>query len=351
MINLSLLRLVISAEIGLLALSAALLIVRGAWLRWSARRDARQTTEARRVLISFLSSPMTSAGANRAAAVSALQKLSPSVVAAVFIDLSGDLTGENNRLLRELADTTGLLRHAERMCHSGRWSTRLRGARLIMQLGAASSEIRRLLHDENRVVRTQAVEWATRAPSADLIEEIVELLAAPDQYSLFAVQDALVQIGHPAIDPLVTFIETRDGEPARAALDVASSMPDARFLSPALRALDSHVAPVRAAAACVLGLVGGEEAAVKLTERLADDSEAVRAEAAHALGRMRYWPASTRLASAMEDSMWSVRRAAAMALRDMGAPGVLQLRRMRGSKDRFASEMAALVLSVPGEAT
>jgi len=69
--------------------------------------------------------------------------------------------------------------------------------------------------------------------------------------------------------------------------------------------------------------------------------------AARGLGRMQHWQAASQLAEGLRDSAWHVRRDAGLALRSIGAPGALFLRRSLNSDDRFAADMAQLVLDLP----
>lgn len=356
MIAVSTLRIVLAVESALVLFAVLLLVVHGIWLWVNARRRARQTQAARAVIIPILTTPApsmaTDAGAaTHAAAIAALRALSPDFVADVCLELSRDLTGAGNTALRELASDAGLLTRAERECHSRWWSRRLHGARLLSQLGGPDPVVRMLLHDEHPAVRMQAVEWAAGLASPDLIDHIVELLALPELHSRFAVQDAVLRIGDPAIESLVRYLDTHTGAAASAGLDVARTMPDARFLPAAINGLASESAGVRCSAVRLLGIIGGSDGATRITDLLDDVDAGVRVEAAKALGRTHHWPASSRLALAMEDRSWDVRYAAGEALRAMGAPGLLQLRRLRSSPDRYAAGMAKLILGIPETTT
>ena len=347
---------VITMESTLLLVAVLLLVGHGLWLWSSARRKARQTRRARETIIPILAAATGDDGAGsdpvaHAAAVEVLRHLDAGVVAAVFLELSRDVSGAGNNVLRSLATDAGLLTRAARMCHSRRWTRRLEGARLLSQLGGPDPVVHTLLHDGNPAVRTQAVEWAASRATPALVDDIVALLASPDLHSRFAVQDALLRIGNPAIEPLVRYLAVHTGAAARSGLELARAMPESRFLPCAVEGLSSEFSDVRASAAGLLGLIGGSDGASRLVDLLADEDADVRAEAARALGRMRHWPASARLALALEDTSWDVRYAAAEALRAMGAPGVLQLRRLRTSPDRFASEMAKLMLGIPETAS
>ena len=352
MIAVSTLQIMLAVESALLLIAFLLLVVHGIWLSVNARRRARQTLAARAVIIPMLTAPATNGAtddgvAAHAAAIAALRAMSPDFVADVCLEMSRDLTGAGNTALRELASEAGLLTRAQRECHSRWWSRRLHGARLLSQLGGPDPVVRTLLRDEHPAVRMQTVEWAAGLGTPELIDDIVELLALPELHSRFAVQDAVLRIGDPAIESLVQYLDSHTGTAASAGLDVARTMPDARFLPAAINGLASDSAGVRSSAVRLLGIIGGSDGATRLADLLDDEDAEVRVEAAKALGRTHHWPASSRLARAMEDSSWDVRYAAGEALRAMGAPGLLQLRRLRGSPDRYAAGMAKLILGIP----
>jgi len=64
-------------------------------------------------------------------------------------------------------------------------------------------------------------------------------------------------------------------------------------------------------------------------------------------GRKRASCSGSPFPEALCDPTWEVRRAAGLALHDVGAPGHLMLRRTLASEDRFAADMAELVLALP----
>ncbi|MCW3016357.1 MAG: rane protein of unknown function, partial [Solirubrobacterales bacterium] len=79
---------------------------------------------------------------------------------------------------------------------------------------------------------------------------------------------------------------------------------------------------------------------------LADADAGVRAAAARSLGAAGHWTAAGKLRRALGDPAWEVRRAAGLALRALGAPGEVLLRQALSDEDRFARDMARLVLEL-----
>jgi HEAT repeat protein len=154
-------------------------------------------------------------------------------------------------------------------------------------------------------------------------------------------------MGPAAVQPIAEHLATASGGNAAAALEVAVALRDARLLDAGFRLLGDGLPIVRRRAVELLGALGGERAAASITAALEDPAAEVRAAAATALGRGNHRAAAARLAAALRDSSWDVRRAAGMSLRQLGAPGELLLERMVADTDRFAGDMARLMIELP----
>ena len=269
--------------------------------------------------------------------------LEEEAIAELLATLSG---ARRDRLLR-LAVEGGMARGAERLCASRRWTRRLRGAHLLASLGLGHAILVELLGDEHPEVRAQAAEGAGDRPSPATVESLIDLLRDPAPLVRFAAKDALLRIGEPAAGPLAECLGQLPEEHADDALDVAIGLAGPRFLEPALRLRASRRGEVRARAARLLGAIGGGRATEALAGLLGDPDPGTRAAAAESLGRLGHWPASGALAARLSDAEWSVRRAAALALRDLGAPGLLFLRRAVTIDDRFARDVARQFLDLP----
>ena len=337
---------VMFVEIALLVLAATLFFTHGLWLFFNHRRIARQTEIARQSLMRLVTR-----GTVNVEDVELLRNLPESVQETVFIETSRNLTGSGKERLRFVAREVSLLERAQKMCESRFWTRRLRGTRLLSRLDVVDSKVTSLLTDRHPAVRAQAAEWAAAQPSEPIIAAMLEMLADPATQARFAVQDALLRMGVIVAEPLAAYLETHTGSPAESGLRVAEAVAGPTFRTAAIRHSSSELAPVRVAATNLLGAIGDAPAAERLTALLKDSDSRVRAAAAHGLGRMQYWQSGSQLAESLRDSTWRVRREAGLALRAIGAPGALLLRRALKGDDRFASDMAQLVLDLPEAAT
>jgi hypothetical protein len=329
-------------EAAALTLGAALLVGHGGWVALRDRAVAPRLAAARRELAAALHG-----GRAEAPLGSLLVGLPRSARLRLLGDLSPSVAGADRDRLRAAADAAGLLRWAARAGRSRRWTRRLRGARVFTLLGGGHESMAPLLDDRRPEVRAQAAEWAAEEPQREIVAHLVDLLNDDRTLCRFTVRDSLLRIGAHALPPLADRLAEADGARAARALEVAVWLPDARLLEPAMRlAADAHP-PTRALAAQLLGALGGNPATELLIALLDDPSPRVRGAAARALGAAHHWPAAARLAEALRDPTWEVRRAAGLALHDVGAPGHLMLRRTLASEDRFAADMAELVLALP----
>lgn len=332
-------------EASLLLVSLVLFFSHGVWLHFHQNAEDRRVAAARERLARLLTRSTVDPED-----VEVLKKAPRSVQVAVFLELAQSMTGTGKERLRFLAGQIGLLDRAKTFCNSRRWGRRLRGARLLARLDVSDPVVERLLRDPHPAVRAQAAEWGAAQPSMPVVLELLNMLADPATLARFAVQNALYRVGSLVVEPLARYLGTHDGEPADAGLKVAQALAGPRFLPAGMRFSTSSDPVLRCSAAHLLGAIGDASGAARLVQMLSDPISDVRAAAASGLGRMRYWQAASHLAAALRDSAWRVRRESGMALRAVGAPGVVLLRRAVRDRDRFAADMAQLVLDLPATA-
>lgn len=280
-----------------------------------------------------------------------LKRLPLSLRIDLFTRLAPTLQGAHRERLQGVAGMVGLIPWAENRCRSRFWWRRLRGVRLLTDLGGGDVVVSRLLDDRNTVVRAQALEWATSHPAEAVVASLMSHLGDADPLCRFTAMDSLIRLGGEITDALAFRLESlshgSDGTWLEGALKVASCLVEPRFLAPALRWSESPRPRVRALCADVLGGIGGTQGIEALRKLLVDAEAEVRVAAARALGRLAHWPAADALAARLRDPSWDVRRAAGMALLAMGSPGILFLRRFKADEDRSAASMALRVLKSP----
>jgi hypothetical protein len=345
MVSEGLLNGVMFVEIALLVLAVALFFSHGLWLFLNHRRVLRLTETARESL-----ARLVTRGTVNVEDIELLRQLRNDVQVTVFLEVSRNLTGTGKERLRFVASEVSLLDRARKLCESRLWTRRLRGARVLSRMDVTDPVVVKLLADPHPAVRAQAAEWAAAQPSVPIISTMLTMLADPETQARFAVQDALLRMGGIVAEPLAAFLETHSGPPAECGLRVAEALAAPAFRPAAVRLSGSDDTAVRIAATNLLGAIGDAPSAERLTELLKDPDPGVRAAATHGLGRMQHWQAASQLAERLRDPAWEVRRQAGLALRSIGAPGALFLRRALSGDDRFAADMAQLVLDLPDAA-
>lgn len=327
-------------EAAVLALAVGFLIVHGVWVDLSRRRLAGRERVARAALTQFV------VGGDRDAAARALRQLTRRSQIRLLVEIGRNLVGTDRAKVGELAADLGLLDHARRQTRSRAWHQRLRGARLLTLLDPDPDALIPLLDDPNDAVRSQAIEAAADRHTPEAIGKLIGMLADEKSLCRFAVRDSLLRIGPAVIEPLAAYLAKAQGAAALAALQVAGGMPDHRFVEATVDRAGDASAQTRAAAAELLGAVGGTAPLLVLETLLDDPAPAVRAAAAAGLGRLQHWRAAERLAGMLRDPDFEVRRAAATGLQSLGPAGELVLRGALSDPDPFAADMAQLALDV-----
>lgn len=330
------------AEALVLLTATGILLVHAVWLRWYGKWSQPRLARARAALSAALEGLTLSAQD-----LEIPRALPHRLQIRLFVDIAHSLGGESRQQLAEVAAQLGMVAQAEARCRSRLWWRRLDGARLLTLLRTGENVMPALLGDRHPAVRAQAAEWAASYPTPEVIAALLRLLGEGEAMARFSIQDSLLQIGAPVVEPLVEYLSMHQGPTVEDALKVAVGLADARLLPPALALCHDSSPRVRALAATLIGALGGSEGVAVLVDLLADPVPAVRSAACRSLGKLSHWPAASALAGLLRDSSWIVRREAGFALRALGAPGILFLRRSLSDSDPFAADMARQVLDLP----
>jgi len=220
--------------------------------------------------------------------------------------------------------------------------------RLLACLDVEPDVLLRMLSDPRPEVRQQAAEHAPRSTGKPRVAALVRLFDDPHPGVRFAAMDSVARCGEAAVSDLsVSLFVANRTETLLAALRVSLTVPPARLAYEAHQLCRSTVPEVRRGALQLVAAIpaAGGAAPERLLAALDDPTPANRAVAAEGLGRLRHLAAAPKLAQMMQDSSWDVRRASGVALHDMGASGQVVLRHMTRSPDRYAADMATLVLT------
>jgi hypothetical protein len=278
----------------------------------------------------------------------ALRALPRSQQAEILMSLGSKLDGEAVSRLQQLAAQLGVTGYAQRSLASGRWWARLRAARYFSSLRVVPEGLHRLLQDANSLVRAEAVTIACASRQPEHVEQAALQLFDPPSLARFACQVNLPRAGAVAGQELAKLLANPPGDPLLA-LRVAGALREPA-MTPGALACSHHEQPAtRAAAAELLGQLGGPEAIARLQQMLSQDAAPeVQAAAAQALGTLNHWEVCGPLASMLQSPAWQVRYAAACALRKLGPPGELFLRKYADGEAEPSKTMAQFALQAPG---
>jgi hypothetical protein len=259
-------------------------------------------------------------------ALTHLSPFSERYIVGVMLDLAPSVSGTSKSVLVSLGEQIGVLQRARAGVHARRWSTRLYSARVFTAFGVESPDMIALFSDRSPEVRAQAAAWCVATPNPLGIEYLVTLLGDVDGQCRFAAQDALIRIGRPVTEVLLSALGSTDEVVTDRILEVAAAIGDERFFGQA-EVLTSDSRPgTRALAGSVLASTGNPSAGPVLMSLLADLSDEVILAATAGLGRLAYWPGATAVEPLLGHPSWEIRKQAAMTLLAMDAPGTILLR-------------------------
>ena len=242
-----------------------------------------------------------------------------------ILRLAVSLSGEARLKLQDLARALGHVNWAQKLTTSWFWWKRLEGIRVLRGLAILPQDFDRLLQDRNPLVRAEAAYFVVDQPTPARVERLVSELFGPSSRARFASQNVLHKVSHLALKPLAHYLKNPPG-PTLVALQTAQTMHSPELLAGALACAGSSEAAERAAAARLLGVLGGKQALERLSQMLVEPEPTVRSAAAEGLGRIGDWHMAAQLSACSQDSDWNTRLQASLALKRLGPPGELFLR-------------------------
>jgi HEAT repeat protein len=171
--------------------------------------------------------------------------------------------------------------------------------------------------DQNNSVRMDAVRSLDNVSDSYSVDLLIQALNDSSIGAYAAM--ALIEIGKPAVGPLIQALEENDYQVRWWAAKVLGHITDSSAVEPLIQALDDDDPGVRCSAAMSLGTIGDKMAVEPLIQALKDGDSCTRGNAASALGKFRDARAMEPLNQALEDNDSQVRSAAAWALKRINA--------------------------------
>jgi serine/threonine-protein kinase len=254
-----------------------------------------------------------------------------------LVDLNRDARIVVFRLIEQIADERVLPQIQQLATHSD-WWLRLHMIRLLSRFPtpAGTRDVVRMLGDENRAVRLEAVAALGRLKASEAIPGLCECLRAADIRLQTAAIDALVQIHDPgSVSALVEVLKDESEQARRGAVEVLNEVVTSEAIKDLVNALRDADWWVRVRAADALGTLGGEKVVDAVVSLLKDEDEFVRRYAVEILNTVPSERAVEPLIEALEDDDWWVHERAIDALGRSGDPrAVVPLLHLMGREAR-----------------
>jgi HEAT repeat protein len=229
------------------------------------------------------------------------------------------------------------------------WWKRLAAARTMSLIASERDRVTilELLSDGHPAVQSAATACLKRYADAELLVRVMDGLSSASSavrtYQLGVLGDYASLVG-----PMLLERIRPDAPPHKlyAYIHAAAELQDAECMT-RVADLSTHPHPeVRVAVARVLRSKAGDAVHVKLLSMLRDPDWRVRAQAARGLSAIDDERTVRELARALTDANWWVRFRAGLALAVMGPLGRTALSDALANTDRYARDMAILVLGL-----
>ncbi|MCG6887876.1 MAG: HEAT repeat domain-containing protein [Proteobacteria bacterium] len=183
----------------------------------------------------------------------------------------------------------------------------------------ARDALLRLIYDDNKQVRSNALESISTFEVPIATRQIVPLLKDPDLNIQAKAIDTLTKIRDPELIPQLIEILQDDAEYIRrAAVEILNLIGDESAIKDLLNAIRDKDWWVKARAADALGTIGGPKVVDAVLKLINDEDEFLRRTAVEILNSVKDERAVSYLISALKDEDWWVRERAADALGNLG---------------------------------
>jgi eukaryotic-like serine/threonine-protein kinase len=288
-------------------------------------------------LLELFSNPKVSKARLETILSARMKGIQPKMLMSMLPDLSRDARGIIFRLLEKGADNSIVAEAVQLAVHT-EWWLRLHMAKLLARFPSPEGveAVVRLLSDDNRAVRLEAVQCVGKLHAVEAIPKLCECLRDQDIKVQTAAIDSLIQIHDVAAVPhLIDVLKDESEQARRGAVEVLNEVVTVEAIKDLISALRDEDWWVRVRAADALGTLGGEKVVEAVVSLLDDGDEFVRRYAVEILNTVPSEHAVEPLIKALDDPDWWVHERAIDALAKAGdARAVDPLLRLMGREAR-----------------
>ena len=330
------------SQVGLAAFAGALDYARRSRARMTGGADTRESAgNARRLLSGALDAPEVLVALRSAAHADTTQAL-------VWLGLERVHPASRDALI-EMLRREQWVRQTIDGAGSLLWWKRLAAARTLSLLAGPGDRgtILQLLSDSHPAVQSAATACLNRHADEELLTAVIDGLSSASS-AVRAYQLSVLRGYASLAGPMLLARIRPDAPPHKlyAYIHAAAVLEDADCMT-RIAGLSTHPHPeVRVAVARVLRQRSGDTVQVKLLSMLRDSDWRVRAQAARALSGSTDERTVQELSRALTDSNWWVRFRAGLSLASMGPAGKQALSEALDNADRYARDMAMLVIGL-----
>lgn len=163
----------------------------------------------------------------------------------------------------------------------------------------------------------------TEDPDTRAVKLLIAKLRKKDRIAQFNVEDGLIAIGKPAVEPMIVKLGDKDSDIRESAARVLGKIGDIRAIEPLIGKLTDRDDGVRSHVVDALGKISDTRAVEPLIPHIKDKNDNVSYRAIEVLGNMKDVRAAKSLVARLHDEKF--RRSAINALAKIGPPAIKAL--------------------------
>jgi HEAT repeat protein len=283
-----------------------------------------------------------------------LERMSPSrrrfqrsVLRAVLIDMTQDLTGESAGRLVYFFYSLGFVEEEIQLLLSSKWWIRAQAARNagLMRARKSITALTAALEDPHPDVRHQAMQALIILVGVGAISTILRLSKNISHWTAIELSVIVAGFKEEAVPHLIGALESRDQSVVLFAVEMLAEVGFVTAVDPLMNLIrTSGDVRIQADAAGALGRLGDVRAKILLTELLAHRWAPVRLKALEALGKTGGPDIVKLLAPYLESETWEEKLTAARALATSGVQGLKVLQDFEKKHEDETSDLIRQVL-------
>ena len=269
----------------------------------------------------------------------------------VFIDFSGDLTGESFERLTYFFDGLSLVDDELERLRSRSWWIRAEAANTLGRLRCrkAIKALTVALKDAHEDVRLQAMQALVVLIGAEALRTILRISRDLSRWTTIELSPVVAKFHDEAVPYLIEALSMPDRSVVIFCVEMLAEIGFVRAVEPLMALVEKNRDPeIQAKALEALGRLGNMRSTELLKGFLRHDVESVRLKAIEALGRIGGVEVLQDLQPNLSSPIFEEKVVAARALVTLGEAGIASLRILESKSDNVTAAIARQVLEECG---